>query len=66
MRGRDESSCSIFSCVLEARSPQGHPLRAIRELTNTTLAEISGDFEALYARTGRPGIAPEKLLRAAA
>ena len=28
------------------------------------LWEMSGEFEALYSRTGRPGIAPEKLLRA--
>ena len=61
----DERSGSLFSYVdLEARVPQNHPLRAIRALTNATLAEMSGDFEALYARTGRPGIAPEKLLRA--
>ena len=65
MRGRDEKSGSLFSYVdLEARIPQDHPLRAIRALTNATLAEMSGDFEALYSRTGRPGIAPEKLLRA--
>ena len=65
MRGTDERSGSLFSYVdLEARVPQNHPLRAIRALTNATLAEISGDCEALYARTGRPGIAPEKLLRA--
>ena len=65
MRGTDERSGSLFSYVdLGARVPQNHPLRAIRELTNATLAEMSGDFEALYARTGRPGIAPEKLLRA--
>ena len=65
MRRTDERSGSLFSYVdLEARVPQNHPLRAIRALTNATLAEMSGDFEALYARTGRPGIAPEKLLRA--
>ena len=39
-------------------------MRAIRALTNATLAGISGDLEALYARAGRPGIAPEKLLQA--
>ena len=62
MRGKDEGSGSLFSYVdLEARVPRGHPLRAIRDLTN---AEMSGEFEALYSRTGRPGIAPEKLLRA--
>ena len=65
MRGTDERSGSLFSYVdLEARVSQNHPLRAIRALTNATLAEMSRDFEALYARTGRPGIAPEKLLRA--
>ena len=65
MRGKDERSGRLFSYVdLEARVPRNHPLRAIRALTNATLAEMSEDFEALYAHTGRPGIAPEKLLRA--
>ena len=65
MRGKDESSGSLFSYVdLEARVPGGHPLRAVRDLTNAALVEMSGEFEALYSRTGRPGIAPEKLLRA--
>ena len=39
-------------------------MRAIRDRTNAALVEVSGEFEALYSRTGRPGIAPEKLLRA--
>ena len=65
MRGKDESSGNLFSYVdLEARVPRRHPLRAIRDLTNAALVEMSGEFEALYSRTGRPGIAPEKLLRA--
>lgn len=65
MRSKDESSGSVLSYIdLEARVPQGHPLRAIRELTNETLSEMSAVLEAQYARRGRPGIAPEKLLRA--
>ncbi len=65
MRGKDESSSSLFSYVdLKARVPRGHPLRAVRDLTNAALVEMSGEFEALYSHTGRPGIAPEKLLRA--
>ena len=44
--------------------PRGHPLRAIHDLTNAALSEMSGEFEALYSRAGRPGIMPEKLLRA--
>lgn len=66
MRGTDERSGSLFSYVdLEARVPTAHPLRAIREIVNTALAQMSGDFAALYAPLGRPSIAPEKLLRAA-
>ena len=65
MRGKDESSGSLFSYVdLEVRVPRCHPLRAIRDLTNAALAEMSGEFGALYSRTGHLGIAPEKLLRA--
>ena len=65
MRGSDAGSGSLFSYVsLEARVPAGHPLRAIREIVNAGLAALDGDFERLYAREGRPGIAPERLLRA--
>jgi transposase len=65
MRGGDERSGSLFSYVdLEARVPKSHPLRAIRELVNEALAALAGEFSALYAPTGRPSIAPEKLLRA--
>jgi hypothetical protein len=64
MRGTDERSGSLFSYVdLEARVPIPHPLRAIREFANAALAQMSGDFAALYAPLGRPPIAPEKLLR---
>ena len=65
MRGEDRRSGSLFSYVdLEARVPGQHPLRAIREIVNASLAELSAEFQALYSHTGRPGIAPERLLRA--
>jgi len=65
MRGTDERSGSLFSYVdLETRVPKEHPLRAIREIVNAALGQMSGDFAALYAPLGRPSIAPEKLLRA--
>jgi transposase len=65
MRGEDRGNGSLFSYVdLEARVPAKHPLRAIREIVNWSLAKLSDDFERLYSHTGRPGIAPEKLLRA--
>ena len=65
MRGGDERSGALFSYVdLEARVRADHPLRVIRAIVNEALADLEGDFAALYARTGRPSIAPEKLLRA--
>jgi transposase len=65
MRGSDERSGSLFSYIdLEARVRPDHPLRAIRELANATLGDLSMEFGALYTDFGRPSIAPEKLLRA--
>jgi len=65
MRGSDERSGSLFSYVdLEARVRKDHPLRAIREIANVALADLSKEFSKLYTDFGRPGIAPERLLRA--
>src|SRR5215475_1475018 len=66
MRGADERTGSLFSYVdLEARVRADHPLRTIREIANAALADLTGEFAALYpARLGRPSIAPERLLRA--
>jgi transposase len=44
--------------------PQDHPLRAIRTMADTALKQLSAGFDALYASSGRPSIAPERLLRA--
>ena len=65
MRGTDERSGELFSYVdLEARVRRDHPLRAIRSIANQALETLSKEFAGLYAREGRPSIAPEKLLRA--
>ena len=64
MRGSDQVSDSLFSYIdLEARVPVEHPLRVIRSLVNDVLADMSGDFTEAYSLMGRPGIAPERLLR---
>ena len=64
-RGTDDLSGSLFSYLdLETRVPQDHLLRPIRALVDEALAVLSPDFERLYSKTGRPSIAPEKLLRA--
>ncbi len=65
MRGADRRTGELFSYVdLESRVRAEHPLRKIREIVNATLAAISSDFAAVYSRLGRPGIPPERLLRA--
>jgi transposase len=65
MRGSDKRSGSMFSYVdLEVRVRRDHPLRAIRQLADAALESLTAAFGELYARTGRPSIPPEMLLRA--
>jgi transposase len=65
MRGGDGQQAGMFSYVSpERRVPADHPLRPIREMTDVVLRQLSPRFARLYAKTGRPSIAPEKLLRA--
>ena len=39
-------------------------MRAVRKLTDSVLRTLSPEFDALYADSGRPSIAPEYILRA--
>jgi transposase len=65
MRGADRKQSQLFSYVsLEDRIPRRHPLRRMRKYTDRILAELSPEFDAIYATDGRPSIPPEQLLRA--
>jgi transposase len=65
MRGDDQQQSGMFSYVsLEERVPQDHPLRRIQEMVNQILRGMAQDFDGLYAKTGRPSVPPERLLRA--
>jgi transposase len=65
MRGVDHHNDRLFSYVRpDSRVPSDHPLRVIRRISDAALASLSAQFEVLYSDTGRPSIAPEKLLRA--
>jgi len=65
MRGEDQQQNHIFSYLSpEARVRKDHPLRAIRGMVDEVLRQLSRRFDSMYARVGRPSIAPEKLLRA--
>src|SRR4051812_23759782 len=66
MRGHVESQASMFSYFSpESRVPPRHPLRSIKAYADELLRGLSGQFEQMYAKTGRPSsIPPERLLKA--
>ena len=65
MRGSDQQQGEVFSYLSpESRVRKDHPLRAIRTMVDEVLRALSPEFDRMYARQGRPSIAPEKLLRA--
>src|SRR5437879_9912738 len=65
MRGDDQHQNHRFSYLSpEMRVRKDHPLRAIRVMVDEVLQQLSRRFDAMYAKVGRPSIAPEKLLRA--
>ncbi len=65
MRGQDTQQAALFSYISpEERVPADHPLRPIRSMVDKALHALSPRFQALYSPLGRPGIPPERLLRA--
>jgi len=65
MRGDDQQQDGVFSYIApEKRVPQDHPLRPIRKMVDSILADLSPHFAKLYSDVGRPSIPPEKILRA--
>jgi transposase len=65
MRGPDHQQSAMYSYLSpEQRVPSDHPLRSVRQITDTVLAQLSGLFSDMYSDVGRRSIPPEKLLRA--
>ena len=65
MRGSDRQQADMYSYLSpEDRVRTNHPLRAIRTMADEALKNMSARFDTMYAKTGRPSIPPEKLLRA--
>lgn len=48
----------------ESRVPENHPLRGIKWIADEVLDDMSPLFDEMYAETGRPSVAPERLLKA--
>jgi len=65
MRGDEQRQTAMYSYVTMAqRIPFDHPARQIRAMVDRALERMDGELEQLYSHTGRPSIAPERLLRA--
>lgn len=68
MRGHATGQSNLFVKIdLEDLVPEGHPLRAIKRMADAALAAISRTLGAAYApaeKGGRPGVPPERLLKA--
>jgi transposase len=65
MRSPDAEQPSLFSYSQTTDFvPADHPLRRIRSLVDAALESMEGTLTVSYSHTGRPGIAPERLIRA--
>ena len=65
MRTSDQTQNDLFCAkTLEQLVPTNHRLRHLRPLVDEALRQLQPQFRKLYSHTGRPGIAPERLLRA--
>ena len=54
----------LSSLSTEDLIPADHPIRRIRKVIDGVLAEMDGEFDAMYSRIGRPSVPPEQLLKA--
>lgn len=65
MRGENTQQSMMFSLISpERRVPADHPLRVIKAMADEELRRLSPVFSRMYAKTGRPSVAPERLLKA--
>jgi transposase len=65
MRGHDHQQAGMYSYLSpEQRVRENHPLRPIRAMADEALTNMSERLDGMCAKTGRPSIPPEQLLRA--
>src|SRR5579864_6120853 len=65
MRGAPDPQLAMLTTLsTEDLVPAGHPIRRIRAVVDAVLGELDGEFDAMYARSGRPSVPPEQLLKA--
>ena len=54
----------LSSLSTEDLIPSDHPIRRIRAVVDEVLASMDGEFDAMYASSGRRSVPPETLLKA--
>ncbi len=65
MRGTPDRQLSMLSSLsTEDLIPADHPIRRIRVVVDEVLAGLDGEFEGMYAPSGRRSVPPETLLKA--
>jgi transposase len=65
MRGRADDQAPLFHVFsVEDRIRPDHPLRHIKRRTDHILDTLTSNFAQAYSHTGRPGVPPERLLKA--
>ncbi len=65
MRGTPDPQLAMLTTLsTEDLIPADHPIRRIRAVVDVVLAELDGEFAAMYASDGRPSVPPERLLKA--
>src|SRR5262245_40898242 len=64
MRGENTKQSSMLMLMSpESRVPATHPIREVKKLADGALSKLSGVFDGMYAKVGRPSIPPERLLK---
>jgi transposase len=64
MRGDEGKLGHMFVYVSpEEMVPANHPLRVIKDYADEILKSMTRTFDSMYAKTGRPSIPPERLLK---
>jgi transposase len=65
MRGKPDPQLAMLSSLsTEELIPADHPIRRIRMVVDAVLGGLDGEFDAMYAKSGRPSVPPETLLKA--
>jgi transposase len=65
MRGTTNLQVTMLSTLTsDSLIPPDHPIRRIKPVVETVLADLEPEFDAMYAATGRHSVPPEQLLKA--